>query len=141
MFINVTIPNAQVEQPFSYGGGIFSIQPSEAAYQPDLSLELYGNNRNHHNQQSIPNLSNSINQILEEVEITDKTFDKFENKNCVICLENYSIGEKICYLPCFHFFHSICIKNWATKSKKCPMCNNDIKLNNLSSILGNSKFY
>ena len=141
IFTNVTNSNGQVELPFSYRGGIFSIQPSEAANQPDLHIQLYGNNHNHHNQQPIPNLGNSINQLIEEVEITGKAFDKFENKNCVICLENYSIGEKICYLPCFHFFHSLCIKNWITKSKKCPMCNIEIKLNNMSSILGNSKFY
>ena len=48
-------------------------------------------------------------------------------KECSICLEEYSLEEKICYLPCFHYFHSECIKNWTKKSNRCPLCNNEIK--------------
>ena len=48
---------------------------------------------------------------LEEFEIDEKLIDD-EEKQCAICLENYSIGNKIIYLPCCHYFHSSCIRNW-----------------------------
>ena len=47
---------------------------------------------------------------LEEITINEDIIDKSESKECNICLEKYSINEKICYLPCFHFFHASCIK-------------------------------
>ena len=58
---------------------------------------------------------------LEEIEI-DKKFIDDEEKQCSICLENYSIGNKIIYLPCCHYFHSSCIRNWLKIKYKCPYC-------------------
>ena len=66
-------------------------------------------------------------ELLEEVEMTEEILNKIKTKECNICLDEYKIGEKICYLPCFHFFHNICIKKWVEKSKKCPLCNIEIK--------------
>ena len=72
------------------------------------------------------NEENGILNGLEEVELNEQFKNKEEIK-CVICLENFSIGDKISYLPCIHFFHSPCIKNWARIKNKCPICNNIIK--------------
>ena len=66
-------------------------------------------------------------ELLEEVEITDEIFSKLKTKSCNICLDEYKIKDKISYLPCFHFFHYNCIKKWIENSKKCPLCNNEIK--------------
>ena len=55
--------------------------------------------------------NNEIIRNLEDIEITEGIIDKAETKECPICLIEYSPYEKICYLPCFHFFHSKCIKN------------------------------
>ena len=71
--------------------------------------------------------NNNIGDMLEEIYINQDIIDKAESKECPICLEEYSIENKICYLPCFHFFHSVCIKDWLKNSKKCPLCNVDIK--------------
>ena len=71
--------------------------------------------------------SGIIKDQLEDVEIKEEFIKKNKIKECVICLQEYSIGEKICYLPCFHFFHSDCIKKWIDTSSKCPICNNIIK--------------
>ena len=62
---------------------------------------------------------------LEEVEFNDQFINK-EEIRCIICLGNFSIGDKISYLPCIHFFHSSCIKNWIRRKNKCPICNNVI---------------
>jgi hypothetical protein len=72
-------------------------------------------------------IDNGINELLEDVQLTEEALNKLENKECSICLEDFAKGDKICYLPCFHFFHSKCIKQWTERSKKCPLCNNEIK--------------
>ena len=69
------------------------------------------------------NDENGILNGLEEVELNEQFKNKEEIK-CAICLENFSIGDKISYLPCIHFFHSSCIKNWIRIKNKCPICNN-----------------
>ena len=72
------------------------------------------------------NEKNNILNELEEVELNEIFINKEEIK-CVICLENCSINDKISYLPCIHFFHSSCIKNWIRIKDRCPICNNIIK--------------
>ena len=69
-----------------------------------------------------------INELLEDVEMTEEILNKSNSKSCVICMEDYEIGEKICYLPCFHYFHSECIRAWTKKSKNCPVCKATIKI-------------
>ena len=83
------------------------------------------NNNERNNSQR--NNNNNIVDILEEIYISQDIIDKAEIKDCPICLEEYSIENKICYLPCFHFFHSECIKTWLKNSNKCPLCKVDIK--------------
>ena len=63
------------------------------------------------------NIENGLENYLEEIDLTKQIIDKAETKECPICLIDYNIGDKICYLSCFHFFHSLCIKNW-TKNQK-----------------------
>ena len=70
---------------------------------------------------------NNFGDMLEEIKLTQDIINKAEAKECSICLEEYTVENKISYLPCFHFFHSLCIKNWTKKSKKCPLCNIEIK--------------
>ena len=45
---------------------------------------------------------------------------------CCICLEKYKINEKVINLPCYHNFHSKCIKIWLQRSKTCPICRENI---------------
>ena len=78
---------------------------------------------NSHNNNNNKNISG----LLEDIEITEQILNKDDSKSCTICLEDYDIGEKICYLPCFHYFHSECIKDWTKKSDKCPVCKMVIK--------------
>ena len=73
------------------------------------------------------NKNKKLIESLEEVEITGEILNKFKIKECNICLDEYKVGDKISYLPCFHYFHYICIKEWIKKSKQCPLCKNEIK--------------
>ena len=76
--------------------------------------------------------NNNINydELLEEKEIDEEIIEKYKDENCAICLENFNIGNKVCYLPCLHIYHSFCIKNWLKIKEKCPLCNNDLNTNN-----------
>ena len=55
-----------------------------------------------------------------------------ENKTCVICYEDFKDNEDAIFLPCFHFFHTKCIKEWLKKSDICPLCKISVK-NNLNN--------
>jgi len=67
---------------------------------------------------------------LEESKINNEHLNNNEIKICPICLDNYNIGDKIVYLPCFHLYHSKCIKKWLKCSKNCPLCKKDINVKN-----------
>ena len=69
-------------------------------------------------------IKDNSNESLEETEIDDKMAKNIDigNNKCIICLNNYMIHDKISYLPCFHLFHSRCIKEWIKRSNKCPIC-------------------
>lgn len=45
---------------------------------------------------------------------------------CVICLDEFSLGEQVRKLPCGHEYHCECIDPWLTiKSASCPLCKHD----------------
>ena len=54
-----------------------------------------------------------------------------ENNNCIICLEEFDIGDSVTTLPCVHLFHTDCIKNWLKSQNHCPICKFEITLNSI----------
>ncbi|CAI2374613.1 unnamed protein product [Moneuplotes crassus] len=49
-----------------------------------------------------------------------------KDDTCPICLSNYGYGHKIIKLPCKHFFHEKCVKEWFSKKSSCPKCRKDL---------------
>jgi len=45
-----------------------------------------------------------------------------ENGQCMICINDFEVGEKIRLLPCLHRFHCNCIDPWLQESQYCPGC-------------------
>mmetsp|Transcript_9516 Transcript_9516/g.19102 ORF Transcript_9516/g.19102 Transcript_9516/m.19102 type:complete len:134 (-) Transcript_9516:37-438(-) len=45
-----------------------------------------------------------------------------ENLQCMICLNNYEVGDVVRLLPCMHRFHIECSDPWFKQSQYCPMC-------------------
>ena len=50
-----------------------------------------------------------------------------ENKQCMICFDDFEVGQKFIRLPCFHLFHSHEISHWFERNKTCPMCRLDVE--------------
>ncbi|XP_023734621.1 RING-H2 finger protein ATL78 [Lactuca sativa] len=49
------------------------------------------------------------------------------NKECVICLGDFSTGERVKILPkCNHGFHVRCIDKWLSSHSSCPTCRNSL---------------
>jgi Ring finger domain len=46
---------------------------------------------------------------------------------CCVCLDHYSLADKVRVLRCSHFFHSKCIEKWVFSHPRCPMCKSSIK--------------
>ena len=69
---------------------------------------------------------------LPESEVKDASKMDDENKNCVICLEDFVDKEKIICLPCIHVFHSECIKSWLESHNECPICKYKLTYENIN---------
>ncbi|KAF7683675.1 E3 ubiquitin-protein ligase [Astathelohania contejeani] len=49
------------------------------------------------------------------------------NEECMICLDNYKVNEKIRILNCDHYFHTKCVDKWLCGvSGQCPTCRKDV---------------
>ncbi|KAL1193412.1 putative E3 ubiquitin-protein ligase RHY1A [Cardamine amara subsp. amara] len=47
---------------------------------------------------------------------------KTEMRDCSICLESFTKGDKLISLPCNHSFHSSCLNPWLRACGDCPYC-------------------
>ncbi len=47
---------------------------------------------------------------------------RFDQTQCVICLDEYRVEERVAKLACDHIFHLYCWSEWEKKSAYCPTC-------------------
>ncbi|KAA1098966.1 hypothetical protein PGT21_031737 [Puccinia graminis f. sp. tritici] len=47
------------------------------------------------------------------------------SEECAICLEE-GPRETMVYLPCFHYFHDPCVRQWVQRIPKCPTCQSPV---------------
>lgn len=52
---------------------------------------------------------------------------------CSICLSNFCVGENLIVLPCDHFYHDICVRDWLKLKGNCPLCKQNV-FDNLSNL-------
>jgi hypothetical protein len=71
--------------------------------------------------------------------LSKTTFDHLTdrvNKECSICLCDFTDEDEVTPLPCStkHYFHSICIEDWLKVNNVCPLCKTEIKPDQLDKL-------
>lgn len=96
---------------------------------------IQNDNQNILLQKSIRKKNKDYETIIKFLPIWEITENKKRdnNNNCVVCLYEFKIGERISTLPCLHIFHCDCINNWLKNELTCPVCKFEVTL---SSIIG-----
>lgn len=46
--------------------------------------------------------------------------------NCQICMEDFTEGDELRTLPCFHLFHAACVDQWLKVNSICPTCRHKV---------------
>ena len=68
---------------------------------------------------------------LLNIEIKGITFNKQlidYGEKCPICLENFNFEKEVCFTPCKHLFHHLCLKEYVYGiiDAKCPICKSNL---------------
>ncbi|KAL0480391.1 E3 ubiquitin-protein ligase Arkadia [Acrasis kona] len=50
-----------------------------------------------------------------------------DNKECMICFDEFKEQDEVRRLPCLHLFHVPCIDKWLLSNSTCPICKTDVK--------------
>lgn len=93
---------------------------SEGEYESDMDEghEEHDDGR-HRSKREIKNIKNA----LPIVKFDPAQFKEADKRECRICMNEFTRGEELRLLQCFHHFHKQCIDSWFDRSVKCPLCN------------------
>jgi len=51
---------------------------------------------------------------------------RVSQQTCMICLNDFSIGDDCRRLPCRHVFHGPCVDEWLRRCTDCPICKDNV---------------
>lgn len=72
-----------------------------------------------HNYKMAPPASKKAIKNLAVVQVTSDDLIEESNKECLICLNEQTIGSTACKLACGHLYHQACLTEWLEKSCTC----------------------
>jgi hypothetical protein len=132
----------------------YELISNSADFQMNNIYTLRNTNSTHHIENMFMNLLSNDNIIItiqqidlqnqnQQTPIKNNVFDEFKEntfeqvKNdrhnyselidkCIICMDNYENEDVLKILPCHHYYHKECIKEWLLKYNHiCPICKKD----------------
>ena len=102
------------------------ILPPHIPLMPNLIIGEPGHIFDPRRQRNNVNINNIMNLLPSSTITEKKEGEGQDNNNCIICLSDFDIGDKVTSLPCLHFFHTDCIKSWLQSKNHCPICKYEI---------------
>ena len=116
---------------------IFGMKQEEREYMNNNNLNLFINidDMNYEQllnlEEKMGKVSLGVNkEIIEKLGIKKYNDEEYKNcETCMICLDDFNIGEEIRQLDCLHIFHLKCIDHWLKDNKKCPVDFHEINFN------------
>jgi len=54
------------------------------------------------------------------------SINSVSQQTCMICLNDFSIGDDCRCLPCRHVFHGNCVDEWLRRCTDCPICKDNV---------------
>ena len=116
---------------------IFGMKQEEREYLNNNNLNLFINidDMNYEQllnlEEKMGKVSLGVNkEIIEKLGIKKYNDEEYKNcETCMICLDDFNIGEEIRQLDCLHIFHLKCIDHWLEDNKKCPVDFHEINFN------------
>ncbi|CAN4097967.1 unnamed protein product [Withania somnifera] len=73
-------------------------------------------------------ISSRLVKAMPSLIFTSVVEDNSTSVTCAICLEDYSVGDRLRILPCRHKFHAMCVDAWLTSWRTfCPVCKRDAR--------------
>ena len=102
------------------------ILPPNIPLMPNLIIGEPGHIFDPRRQRNNVNINNIMNLLPSSTITEKKEGEGQDNNNCIICLSDFDIGDKVTSLPCLHVFHTDCIKSWLQSKNHCPICKYEI---------------
>jgi hypothetical protein len=105
-----------------------SLVPIPAAPQSNKNEESTNENNNERISKDDVYVNN-MRSLRKSMNIkTESISSLYSPKSCPICMEEYKVGDEICWsrnTDCYHAFHLDCILSWLMENDECPMCRGD----------------
>jgi hypothetical protein len=113
------------ESVLFYNGGIVSRRRNITSLQEVQEIRSIVEEFEEEFKKTIENINNIPVFVMEKMQ------DECENRECIICLNGFEIGDKIRSLPCCkinlgHLFHKRCCDRWLVRNHTCPICKMNI---------------
>ena len=69
---------------------------------------------------------NQIDAVFKKLVYTQMSGNE-DDKLCLVCQDDFEIGNELRELSCLHRFHVQCIDEWLGRNAACPVCRKDLK--------------
>jgi len=92
--------------------------PGECLWRPGPGQWLQESGESRSGRRGPTPASSASMDALEVVEVIGEDVGNM----CMVCMDQFKLGEYVLPLPCTHLYHSGCIFQWFEGNNSCPVC-------------------